>query len=128
MSLLSPEWSSRLPGASGTTTTKVVPGADGELQVGAMRIRPTRPGSAVWPVCHDLRGDREGLPRFPWDRVTDWDEVDQAFTDYVAASRRLRDRGGAPPAYVALTRARTDLLLTSHVWGSASTPDCPHAS
>ena len=32
----------------------------------------------------------------------------------IAEERRL--------AYVAVTRARTDLLLTAHVWGSASTP------
>ena len=115
---------SSFPAHSGTTT-KVVPGADGEPRWGH-----ADPTDKAWlgglaGVPHDLRGDREGLPRFPWDRVTDWDEVDQAFTDYVAASAARGIEEERRLAYVALTRARTDLLLTSHVWGSASTPRLP---
>ena len=91
-----------------------------------MRIRPTRPGSAAWPVCrttceeigkacHASRGtaSRTGTRSI------------RPFTDYVAASAARGIEEERRLAYVALTRARTDLLLTSRVWGSASTPRLP---
>ncbi len=77
-------------------------------------------GLATLP--YDLRGDRAGLPRFGWADEHDWDSVQEAFERFTGA---LADHGIAEErrlGYVALTRARTDLLLTAHVWGSASTP------
>ncbi|WP_377641045.1 UvrD-helicase domain-containing protein [Oryzobacter terrae] len=77
-------------------------------------------GLATLP--YDLRGDRAGLPRFGWGDEHDWDSVAEAFDRFTGA---LADHGIAEErrlGYVALTRARTDLLLTAHVWGSASTP------
>jgi DNA helicase-2/ATP-dependent DNA helicase PcrA len=71
---------------------------------------------------HDLRGDRSGLPRFPWDRLHDWDEAAQAHASYVAASAERGITEERRLAYVAATRARHDLLLTAHVWGTARTP------
>ena len=71
---------------------------------------------------YDLRGDREGLPRFGWRDDHDWDSVALAldrFTADVAAHGITEERR---LAYVAMTRARLDLLLTAHVWGTASTP------
>ena len=77
-------------------------------------------GLATLP--YDLRGDAEGLPRFGWGDPHDWDSLDQAFTRFTDAAA---DHGIAEErrlAYVALTRGRRDLLLTAHVWGTASTP------
>ena len=71
---------------------------------------------------YDLRGDREGLPRFGWADDHDWDSAQEAFEVFTGA---LADHGITEErrlAYVAVTRARSDLLLTAHVWGSASTP------
>jgi len=77
-------------------------------------------GLATLP--YDLRGDADGLPRFAWSGHLGWDDVadeHQRFREAVAAHGILEERR---LAYVAVTRARTDLLLTSHVWGTASTP------
>ena len=87
----------------------------------------TPPSDKAWlgglaGVPHDLRGDRDGLPRFAWDRLVDWDDGAAAHAEFLAASG---ERGIAEErrlAYVALTRARTDLLLSAHVWGTAKTP------
>lgn len=71
---------------------------------------------------HDLRGDRAALPHFPWARLREWDEAVHAHDAYVAAGG---ERGIAEErrlAYVAVTRARQDLLLAAHVWGSGKTP------
>ena len=77
-------------------------------------------GLATLP--YDLRGDCEGLPRFTWSGHEGWDAVadeHERFRRAVAEHGILEERR---LAYVAVTRARTDLLLTSHVWGTASTP------
>ena len=77
-------------------------------------------GLATLP--YDLRGDVDGLPRFGWSDRHDWDSLDEAFGRFAAA---VADHGIAEErrlAYVALTRARRDLLLTAHVWGTATTP------
>ena len=80
-------------------------------------------GLATLP--YDLRGDADGLPRFTWSGHLAWDDVateHQRFREAVATHGILEERR---LAYVAVTRARTDLLLTSHVWGTAGTPRLP---
>ncbi|HYN65608.1 MAG TPA: ATP-dependent DNA helicase [Ornithinibacter sp.] len=77
-------------------------------------------GLATLP--YDLRGDAEGLPRFGWSGSLGWDDLadeHQRFREAVADHGIVEERR---LAYVAVTRARTDLLLTAHVWGTASTP------
>ncbi|HET7801174.1 MAG TPA: UvrD-helicase domain-containing protein [Humibacillus xanthopallidus] len=67
---------------------------------------------------YDLRGDRDGLPHLDWRGVTDRKQFGAAVEQFaleggrhaVAEERRL--------AYVAVTRARADVLLTTHVWGA----------
>ena len=77
-------------------------------------------GLATLP--YDLRGDVAGLPRFGWGDPHDWDSLDAAFSRFTAAVAAHGIAEERRLAYVALTRARRDLLLTAHVWGSASTP------
>jgi DNA helicase II / ATP-dependent DNA helicase PcrA len=68
---------------------------------------------------YDLRGDREGLPHLDWRGVPDRKTLSVAIDAFVldggkhavAEERRL--------AYVALTRARVAMLLTTHLWGAA---------
>ena len=55
---------------------------------------------------YDLRGDREGLPRFGWADDHDWDSAQEAFEVFTGA---LADHGITEErrlAYVAVTRAR----------------------
>ena len=74
------------------------------------------------PLPHDLRGDRAGLPRFAWDGVATWDEADAELARFTSALAVHGMREERRLAYVAVTRARRDLLLTAHVWGTQQTP------
>ena len=72
-------------------------------------------------VPYELRGDRDGLPVLEWRRAADRKsfatEMDAFAADggrhAVAEERRL--------AYVAFTRARSDLLLSTHFWSTRKT-------
>jgi DNA helicase-2/ATP-dependent DNA helicase PcrA len=71
---------------------------------------------------YPLRGDAADLPRFDWQAAGDTLELAQRRTEFreacgargLAEERRL--------AYVAATRARRDLLLTAHWWGTSASP------
>jgi len=74
---------------------------------------------------HALRGDADGLPDLRWSALAEQSDVERELDDFkarggdheLAEERRL--------AYVALTRARHSLLLTTHVWAEGSTPRLP---
>ncbi|MFL6152140.1 MAG: UvrD-helicase domain-containing protein [Ornithinibacter sp.] len=104
------------PAHSGTRTSL----RDGGWAHAAPTDKGWLAGLATLP--YDLRGDSEGLPRFAWTSSTGWDDLateHQRFREAVAAHGIVEERR---LAYVAVTRARTDLLLTAHVWGTASSP------
>ena len=104
------------PAHSGTRTSL----RDGGWAHAAPTDKGWLAGLATLP--YDLRGDAEGLPRFTWAGHTGWDDLateHQRFREAVAAHGIVEERR---LAYVAVTRARTDLLLTAHVWGTASSP------
>jgi DNA helicase-2/ATP-dependent DNA helicase PcrA len=69
-------------------------------------------------VPYDLRGDRDGLPHLDWRSAPDRKSLGRSIEAFVsdggahavAEERRL--------AYVAFTRARSELLLSSHFWGA----------
>ena len=105
------------PAHSGTRTSLT---DDGRWAHPAPTDKGWLTGLATLP--YDLRGDAEGLPRFAWAGHTGWDDLvveHQRFREAVAEHGIVEERR---LAYVAVTRARTDLLLTAHVWGTASTP------
>ncbi|WP_201308828.1 ATP-dependent DNA helicase [Puerhibacterium puerhi] len=78
--------------------------------------------SAPGALPYGLRGDAEDLPSFRWDLASDTkdlmarrDEFRAACGEHVLAEERRL-------AYVAFTRARRELLLTAHWWGTGSKP------
>lgn len=78
--------------------------------------------TGVDSLPYPLRGDADGLPTLPWDSLADTHEL-------AAALERHREAGGRHAvaeerrlAYVAFTRARAQLLLTTPVWSTGSTP------
>lgn len=88
------------------------------------------PTDAGWVSGHgdlpyDLRGDRDGLPRLDWAGVKDRASIKAAVESFRAEGGRHGLVEERRLAYVAFTRARTNLLLSSHVWGSGSAPRLP---
>ncbi|MDQ6715279.1 MAG: ATP-dependent helicase [Actinomycetota bacterium] len=73
-------------------------------------------------VPYDLRGDRDGLPVFPWRTAADWEELKRAFEQFALAGGAHQVAEERRLAYVAVTRARSALLLTASVWTDALTP------
>ncbi|MCL1899946.1 MAG: PD-(D/E)XK nuclease family protein, partial [Promicromonosporaceae bacterium] len=71
---------------------------------------------------YPLRGDAADLPPFAWERFTDTKELaegQQAFRLACGAHQFAEERR---LAYVAFTRARTELLLLGHYWGDPKAP------
>ena len=76
-------------------------------------------------VPFDLRGDVAGLPALPWAEVSTYSDLKAQLEEFelangaheLAAERRL--------AYVAVTRAKHGLFLTSSVWSTTKTPRLP---
>ncbi len=76
----------------------------------------------VTALPYHLRGDAEDLPAFRWDLAADTKDLAARRDEFkldagehqLAEERRL--------AYVAFTRARRELFLTAHWWGTGSRP------
>ncbi|MFZ4894133.1 UvrD-helicase domain-containing protein [Plantibacter sp. Mn2098] len=74
---------------------------------------------------YDFRGDASELPRLAWQGVESQQEFDHLLPDFKQA---LRDRSLDEErrlAYVAVTRARFELLLTGSFWSTGKTPRKP---
>ncbi len=79
------------------------------------------PGALPYP----LRGDASSLPDLGWERAGDGPQAHTLLGDFVAASKDHAIEEERRLAYVALTRARSTLLLTGAWWGSAVKPRLP---
>ncbi|GAA4346809.1 ATP-dependent helicase [Angustibacter luteus] len=76
-------------------------------------------------VPHALRGDRDGLPDVRWSAAPDQKVLLAELKDFYAACGDHELAEERRLAYVAFTRAKESLLLTSHSWGSALNPRMP---
>ncbi|WP_081861667.1 ATP-dependent DNA helicase [Cellulomonas sp. HZM] len=71
---------------------------------------------------YPLRGDRAHLPDFAYSGAADPKDLEDRRKAFVAAAGEHEVREERRLAYVALTRARRDLLLTASYWGDGKTP------
>jgi len=74
-------------------------------------------GFGVLP--YEFRGDRDALPALDWDPAAPGDRptLTKAIAAFKAANRAHQEKEERRLAYVAVTRARHDLLLTGSQWG-----------
>ena len=92
---------------------------------GAWKISP--PTDKGWigglsGVPYDLRGDCDGLPALRWKSVPDLTALETEIRDFISAGGEHGIDEERRLAYVAFTRARRELLLTSSVWSDPTTP------
>ncbi len=69
-------------------------------------------------VPSSLRGDAEGLPEFEWSLADTQVEAEERFSEFCTQQGKASQQEDRRLMYVALTRARRDLLLTSATWVS----------
>ena len=101
-------------------STSVAPVEDSEPVEYACSGTPKDKGWLVGldSLPYDLRGDRDGLPHLDWRSVPDRRQLGTAVEDFALAGGRHAVAEERRLAYVAVTRARNDVLLTTHVWGA----------
>jgi len=73
-------------------------------------------------VPYDLRGDRDGLPVLRWRSAPDLLALENEVSDFIRAGGEHGIDEERRLAYVAFTRARSELLLTAPVWAEPTTP------
>lgn len=76
-------------------------------------------------VPFDLRGDVAGLPALPWAEVDSYADLRDVLAEFVAAYGAHELAAERRLAYVAVTRAKHALFLTSSMWGTTKTPRVP---
>lgn len=98
-----------------------------QARVSGSEWRATPPTDKGWltgigALPYPLRGDASGLPSLPLDSVADTHELRDAVDEFAVAGGKHHLQEERRLAYVALTRARHDLLLTAPVWSTGQTP------
>ena len=78
--------------------------------------------SGIGALPYPLRGDAPGLPTLAWESVRSSHDLKDALTDLYEAGVVHRVEEERRLAYVALTRARRELLLTAPVWSTGKRP------
>jgi DNA helicase-2/ATP-dependent DNA helicase PcrA len=73
-------------------------------------------------VPYDLRGDSDGLPVLRWRSAPDLLALESEVSDFIHAGGEHGIDEERRLAYVAFTRARSELLLTAAVWAEPTTP------
>ncbi|MFC7878492.1 3'-5' exonuclease, partial [Isoptericola sp. NPDC057391] len=76
----------------------------------------------VSALPYHLRGDAPDLPEFTWAEATDTKDLAARRDQFRADSGAHRLAEERRLAYVAFTRARRELFLTAHWWGTGSAP------
>jgi DNA helicase-2/ATP-dependent DNA helicase PcrA len=76
----------------------------------------------VAALPYPLRGDAADLPVFGWETAVDLKELNERRDEFRVACGDHRLAEERRLAYVAFTRARHELLLTAHWWGTPSKP------
>jgi DNA helicase II / ATP-dependent DNA helicase PcrA len=74
---------------------------------------------------YEFRGDAPELPVFHWQTATTRKELLDARDDFKALEKERHEREERRLAYVAVTRARHSLLLTSSFWSTQTKPRRP---
>ncbi|PDQ35096.1 MAG: hypothetical protein B5766_07910 [Candidatus Lumbricidophila eiseniae] len=74
---------------------------------------------------HDFRGDHRELPELAWRGVSTQAELDTAISDYKRANSQRYAEEERRLAYVAITRARSELLLSGSWWAGQKKPRGP---
>ena len=74
---------------------------------------------------YEFRGDAAELPEFAWREAATRKELLDARTAFTEAVRHRHELEERRLAYVAVTRARHSLLITSSFWAHQSTPRLP---
>ncbi|WP_226345128.1 ATP-dependent helicase [Agilicoccus flavus] len=110
----------------------LVEGAFPSYRIGGSSVRggewaaapPTDKGwiTGLASLPYDLRGDAAELPRLPWRDVEDLADLEAALRDHAVQGGRRAVEEERRLAYVAFTRARRELHLSAHVWGTPTTP------
>jgi DNA helicase-2/ATP-dependent DNA helicase PcrA len=99
---------------------------DGGLPATATQ-RSQGPKDSAWltglgSLPYPLRGDRDDLPRLEYAGAADAKELEQRRKEFVHAAGEHEVAEERRLAYVALTRARSELLLSAAWWGSGVKP------
>ncbi|HEU5222163.1 MAG TPA: ATP-dependent DNA helicase [Candidatus Lumbricidophila sp.] len=89
------------------------------------KLRSGRGWVAFGCLPAELQGDADQLPEFAWRDVDTQVEFDAEFERYRAAVRTHAATEDRRLAYVALTRARHELLLAGSWWAGQQTPRGP---
>ncbi|QEO15568.1 ATP-dependent helicase [Agromyces intestinalis] len=87
--------------------------------------RSTRGWLAFGELPNAFKGDAAELPDLAWQGVQSQHEFDEAFTAYQAENRERYEEEERRLAYVALTRTRSDLLLSGSWWSTQKAPREP---
>lgn len=80
---------------------------------------------AFGQLPYEFRGDSAELPLLTWRRADDQKELDQAVKDFAVELKARNDAEERRLAYVAVTRARDQLLLSGSFWATQSKPRRP---
>lgn len=96
--------------------------ASGRWTVGAQTGRGWLGSVTGAGIPHSLRGDRAALPDLDWRNVTDTAQAKTALARYATAMGEHAMAEERRLAYVAVTRAREQLLLSCSVWGPQRSP------
>ena len=95
---------------------------EGSWRISAPKDKGWLAGLQDGGLPYELRGDRDGLPDLGWRSADGWDDLARRIEDFAVAGGRHAIAEERRLAYVAATRARHALLLTSSVWSRPKTP------